>query len=399
MAAETCDQVTTHNLDLLLDQSYDHNTSSTIECDTMAAHEQKKFINVMNNEPYKFGFCPLTPPESYKHEPVHWNVCPTDLEAHSLVTATGEPNFLAARIPVGSQLNISSWHSHLSDYWDVQLSDLLECRFPLDVDRGSLLTSTDTNHASALQNSQPVQSYIQGELSFQEMLGPFQTKPISLHVSPLMVRDKQESFKTMTIMDLSWPKGASVNASVQKDVYLGTQYVLNYLSIDSITSSLVKLGPAALIYKVDISRAFRQITIDPRDIDLFGLKFQDQYCIDRLVPFGYWNGSQIFQRCTDAVRFAMQQHGFPHLFNFIDDLIYILVYPLTYKVFPVSSQPVTGTRIGNFTKKLVPLLTLVLCLGIHTINRTLSTPYQKLADIVNIYKSWVSNTYCSKRQL
>ena len=68
-------------------------------------------------------------------------------------------------------------------------------------------------------------------------------------------------------MDLSWPKGAAVNTAVQKDVYLGTQNFLNYPSIDLITDSLVKLGPAALIYKIDISRAFRQIKIDPRDID------------------------------------------------------------------------------------------------------------------------------------
>ena len=37
-------------------------------------------------------------------------------------------------------------------------------------------------------------------------------------------------------MDLSCPKGASVNASVQKGIYLGSQYVLNYPSIDLITS-------------------------------------------------------------------------------------------------------------------------------------------------------------------
>ena len=137
------------------------------------------------------------------------------------------------------------------------MPDLLEYGFPLDVHRGTLLTSTETNHASALQNSQHVKSYIQEEHYFQAMLSPFPAKPIPLHVSPLMVIDKQDSFKKRTIMDLSWPKGASVNASVQKDVYLGTQYVLNYPSIDSITSSLVKLGPTALIYKVDISRAFR----------------------------------------------------------------------------------------------------------------------------------------------
>ena len=137
-----------------------------------------------------------------------------------------------------------------------------------------------------------------------------------------MVRDKQDSNKKRTIMDLSWPKGASVNSFVQKDIYLGTQYILKYPSIDLITSSLSKLGPAAKIYKVNISRAFRQIKIDPMNIDLLGLKFQDQYFIDRLVPFRYRKGSQIFQRCTDAIQFTMQQHGFPHLFNYIDDLIY-----------------------------------------------------------------------------
>ena len=100
-------------------------------------------------------------------------MCPTDLEAHSLVTTTGKPNYLAARIPVGSQLNISTWRSHLSNYWDVQLPDLLEYGFPLDVDRGTLLTSTETNHASALQNSQHVKSYIQEELSFSGNVRPF----------------------------------------------------------------------------------------------------------------------------------------------------------------------------------------------------------------------------------
>ena len=355
----------------------------------------------MKNEPHKFGFCPLTPLESYKGEPVHWDVCPTDLEAHSLVTATGKPNFLAARIPVGSQLNISSWRSHLSDYCDVQLPDLLEYRFPLDVDRGTLLTSTETNHASALQNSQHVKSYIQEELSFQAILGPFQAKSISLHVSPLMVKDKQDSFKKRTIMDLSWPKGASVNASVQKDVYLGTQYVLNYPSIDSLTSSQVKLGPAALIYEVDISRAFRQIKIDSRDIDLLGLIFQDQYFIDRLVPFGYRNGNKIFQRCMDAVRFTMQQHGFPHLFNYIDDLIYTGLPSNIHNSFHFLLNLLQELGLEISRKKLVPPSTSMVYLGIHidTINRTLSIPDQKLAEIVDICKSWVSKTYCSKRQL
>ena len=43
----------------------------------------------------------------------------------------------------------------------------------------------------------------------------------------------------------------------------------------------------------------------------------------------------------------------------------------------------------------------MVCLGIHidTVDRTLSIPDNKLAEIVNICKSWVSKTYCSKKQL
>ena len=112
-------------------------------------------------------------------------------------------------------------------------------------------------------------------------------------------------------MDLSWPKGASVNDGVLKNTYLGTEFTLTYPSIDHITEALVTLGPAAQIYKIDISRAFRQIKIDPGDIDLLGIKFENQYFLDRSVPFGSRHGSQIFQRCTDAIRFIMAQQGFP----------------------------------------------------------------------------------------
>ena len=47
-------------------------------------------------------------------------------------------------------------------------------------------------------------------------------------------------------MDLSWPKGASVNNGVAKIVYLGTPYELSFPSVDLITNSYEIL---ALIYK------------------------------------------------------------------------------------------------------------------------------------------------------
>ena len=63
-------------------------------------------------------------------------------------------------------------------------------------------------------------------------------------------------------MDLSFPKGYSINDGVLKDKYLGTNFQMHYPSIDSIIQTLNELGPSAAIFKVDISQAFRHIRID-----------------------------------------------------------------------------------------------------------------------------------------
>ena len=52
---------------------------------------------------------------------------------------------------------------------------------------------------------------------------------------------------------------------------MGTQFEMHYPSVDHIVYQLNQLGPAAENFKVDISRAFRHIRIDPGDIDLLGL--------------------------------------------------------------------------------------------------------------------------------
>ena len=131
--------------------------------------------------------------------------------------------------------------------------DLLHYGFPLDFDRTSLLSSTKNNHTSALSDIEHVRRYVEEELQYEAIIGPFDTVPCSLHISPLMTRAKQDSDKKRTIVNLSWPPNISVNAGVKKDIYLKTVYSLHYPSINNITEALVKLGPGAQLYKIDIS--------------------------------------------------------------------------------------------------------------------------------------------------
>ena len=79
----------------------------------------------------------------------------------------------------------------------------------------------EENHTSANENVEDISQFLEEEIKYQAILGPFDKKPIDMHVSPLLVRNKQNSTSKRTIMDLSWPKGASVNNGVAKDTYLG----------------------------------------------------------------------------------------------------------------------------------------------------------------------------------
>ena len=99
-----------------------------------------------------------------------------------------------------------------------------------------------------------------------------------------------------------------VNGGIDKNSYLGTDFSLHLPTIDHITEQLQKLGKGCHLYKIDISRAFRHIKVDPMDYDLLGLSWRDVY-VDTCVPFGSRHGSQIFQCCRDAVCFIMKKNG------------------------------------------------------------------------------------------
>ena len=172
--------------------------------------------------------------------------------------------------------------------------DLLHYGFPLDF--VSNLTSTYNNHTSALADIEHVRQYVEEERQHEAITDPFHTVPCTLHLSPLMTRAKQGSDKKRTIIDLSWPPDCSVNAGVKKDVYLDTIYSLHYPSIDNITEALVKLGPGAQLYKIDISRTFRHLRVDPADIDLLGFQVDRHHYIDVSMPFEFCHGSLFFQR-------------------------------------------------------------------------------------------------------
>ena len=92
-----------------------------------------------------------------------------------------------------------------------------------------------------------------------------------------MTREKQNSEKRRVIIDLSWPQGLSVNAGIDKDLYLGWEFALSFSSTDDVTQSLKRIGPGAHIYKIDISSSFYHVKTDLLEYDLLGLYWNTAY--------------------------------------------------------------------------------------------------------------------------
>ena len=129
-----------------------------------------------------------------------------------------------------------------------------------------------------------------------------------------MTREKSNSDRRRVIIDLSWPSGVSVNAGIDKDLYLDSKFCLTFPIVDDITTELKKLGCGALLYKVDVSRAVHHVKVDPG-----GLEWQGHY-VDTCVPFGTRHGSQIFQRLSDGIRYVMRRKGYD-IIDYIDDYV------------------------------------------------------------------------------
>ena len=247
----------------------------------------------------------LLPNSDNKHAKVHG-----PLEAHTLVSQTNQFNFMAAQVQVASQLKPGRWDYQLRSYWDSQLPKLIHYGFPLDFNYSNPLQSSTKNHPSALDFKADVQAYLKEEIKHNAIMRPFNEPPFAnFHCSPFMTRPKPAADHRRVIVDLSFPQGASVKACIASNTYLGTDFLLSLPNIDNITNKVKKFGRGSLIFKIDISRAFRHVKVDPPDYPLLGLTLDSHY-FDTCVPFRYRHGSAIFQRLTNAIRYIMSTKNY-----------------------------------------------------------------------------------------
>ena len=151
-------------------------------------------------------------------------------------------------------------------------------------------------------------------------MGPFRDNPFQsgIKVSPLNSVPKKDSSERRVILDLSFPKGASLNNFISKDEYLGEKIELVYPKVDNFVQFIKQKGQGCLLFKTDLRRAFRQIKICPSSYNLVAYIWKKHIFCDCVLPMGAKSSAFWCQRFSNAISFILFKIG-----------IYILYYLMT----------------------------------------------------------------------
>ena len=248
------------------------------------------------------------------------------VEWHKKVRDSGKYNFEGCKIRVNYKINTDYMRQMLRDYKDIRVCDLLEFGFPLGFKGDeNLLPSHDQiwkyrNHKGATDFAEHMIAYLEKENRNQAVLGPFKSNPFpnNLFISPLNSVPKKDNERRV-ILDLSYPRNSSINDFIVKDEYLGEKTEIIFPKVDDFVELIKQKGRGCLLFKKDLRRAYRQISIDPGDYSLVAFIWGKHIFCDTVLSMGLKSSAAICQRVTNAISFIMFQIGIAIL-NYLDDL-------------------------------------------------------------------------------
>ena len=286
------------------------------------------------------------------------------LQIVSIIKDTKQPNYKCARFHIKSGLNIKACEYHLDGYPDKWILQYLRFRLHLSLTENVQLDSEHvTNQYSALAYPEAVTEYLFNKVRLGAILGPFdKIGSKDIHCSPLLTRPK-DSDKRRFILGLSYPRGMSLNDIVNISLVDDNAFALKLTSIDNIIQD-IRNNEDPMLFKVDVARAFRNLRLDLVNCIKLGIKWKDQYFIDKAITFGWVHGTAAFQLCSDIIAFIMKISGVT-LHCHIDDYI---------TIFPCESRQNTFLQLFTLLKelglpmnceKLTPPTKCLTCLGIE----------------------------------
>ena len=125
-----------------------------------------------------------------------------------------------------------------------------------------------------------------------------------------MTRPKRDSRFRRVIIDLSWPRGLSVNDGISRTEYIDGPMTISLPTPDDMERTIVGVGRGAFLYKTDLSRGYRQLRVDPLDWPYLTFRLNADHFMDICPPFGLRSSAMAMQRVSQAVIYLHGRRGF-----------------------------------------------------------------------------------------
>ena len=221
----------------------------------------------------------------------------------------GKHNFCSLKIPTNCKWNLTLLEDLLRDYEDKKIINYLRYGFPISQFEKKGSSEISNNWPGAQINQSSLIKYFRMESENEAVLGPFTSNPSGHEAffSPLNTRDKNDSLEKRIIIDMSFPKGNSINNGIKKDKYLDKIINLTYPTVDSLVSIVRKKGCGCLLFKRDLRRFYRQIPVCPKDYSKLGCCFNGKMYFDKVLVMGGRSSCFIAQSITNAFKFILQK--------------------------------------------------------------------------------------------
>ena len=181
------------------------------------------------------------------------------------------------------------------DMWDLLLAEHPDRQFVEYIIRGirggfrigchasvQKLQSVSSNMPSANSHPEVIDNYLRDELECNRLVEVPPSEASVIHISRFgAIPKKHQPGRWRLIIDLSSPLNQSVNDFIDPSLCS-----LSYASVEDAAAFVFKAGRGALLAKLDIKSAYRNIPVHPGDRHLLGMRWRDRVFMDTCLPFG-----------------------------------------------------------------------------------------------------------------
>ena len=301
-----------------------------------------------------------------------------------------------------TSLNLQYLQAEGGDFCDAQVLNFLKYGFPCNYEGTGSGAIAAQNHKGARDFPEAIQSYLDTEFSHKAVIGPFSKNPfhVPCYINPLNTVPKRDSDARRVIVDLSFPKGRSVNSDIPKDTYIGEIFSLKFPSVDALVELVKKKGPGCALFKRDLRRAYRQLPVDPGDIHLLGYQWDGQFYFDIRLPMGLRSAALCCQRFTNLLAHICRKQSI-EVVNYLDDFLSAETWSLAEESFLGLGAVLLQAGAEEAAEKASPPACQMIALGImfDTVNLTLTITPDRLQEIAQILEDWGERRSASRHDL